>query len=445
MNLSMTDWITSVSNESCVTNEAALLSNYPSGERRLSDTSSIDTVSNRFASSLNVNDLNVSLNTLSIRAEGRWVRIHIPDIFWAIELHFLNIETPSYVPLTHSPLDTNVTPPNHDRIQITYSRHIQNDRRCAMIISSVYGNVAMIRNSIQIAQSGNNPCSCDLHMWVPIQVGVQPIIVSETSTSMNGFAGARQFQAAEERGLMEVFEARLVADPHLQFAHGGRADIRGKHNSLYNILSSYKFSMNVKFENSTIILRNNTVYGSFVTGAYMQTESMQVRFEAFQNMLGAYSSGRCGNRRFVLRSYQSKVCGDVELVMNYSSFFLKSTEWSIAIQPKPIYDRIDGPFKRLDISISNVIPQFNFKHTPHGLLGQSFDSDHMAVFGLTESFNTNPYHTRYMAEGAIEGHASDYEVTDKFSNDFVYSRFTRDGNTRSLQNLEGFIMNVLDD
>jgi len=131
--------------------------------------------------------------------------------------------------------------------------------------------------------------------------------------------------------------------------------------------------------------------------------------------------------------------------MNYSSFFLKSTEWSIAIQPKPIYDRIDGPFKRLDISISNVIPQFNFKHTPHGLLGQSFDSDHMAVFGLTESFNTNPYHTRYMAEGAIEGHASDYEVTDKFSNDFVYSRFTRDGNTRSLQNLEGFIMNVLDD
>ena len=424
MNMTSSEWILGMSNDLCSTNDDVQ-------GRRLSTST----------------DLNVSVSIESSGfVQGRWIRIHIPHVFWAIELHLEHISVDSYVPLTHTPVDTTSLPANPTNIEIRYKRHLENERRCAMIISSIYGNIAMVKNSIQIAQYGNNPCACDLYMWIPQQFN-QPIAVSQTSTAMNGFGGARQFTRAEERAIVETFEARLVADPHLQFAHGGRADIRGKHMGVYNLLSSYKFSLNIKFENSTITLRDKIVYGSFVTSAYIRADStqrLQISFNAFQNMLGAYAIGRCDNRRFILRSYQMKTCGDVHLLMNYSSLSLQTPEWNIAIQPKPIYDRIDGPFKRLDISISNSISQFNFRHTPHGLLGQSFDSDHMAVFGLIESFDTTPYRTRYMAEGAIEGRASDYEMANEFSTDFAYSRFDVNGQTRSLQNLEGFILNVID-
>ena len=45
---------------------------------------------------------------------------------------------------------------------------------------------------------------------------------------------------------LNSFGSRAFQDPHLNFAHGGQADFRGRHNVLYNFLSAPGLSVNVK-------------------------------------------------------------------------------------------------------------------------------------------------------------------------------------------------------
>ena len=70
---------------------------------------------------------------------------------------------------------------------------------------------------------------------------------------------------------------------------------------------------------------------------------------------------------------------------------------------------------------------------PHGLIGQSFDGDSMAVDGKKDhyrelwwsqsSFKGREITTEAQAEGAIEGSGEDYRVADTFETDFKYRRF----------------------
>ena len=57
------------------------------------------------------------------------------------------------------------------------------------------------------------------------------------------------------------------------FANGGRADFRGKHNSLYNYLSAPGLSINVCLEEALYTLRDGQllVNGTFMTEAHVGT------------------------------------------------------------------------------------------------------------------------------------------------------------------------------
>ena len=48
--------------------------------------------------------------------------------------------------------------------------------------------------------------------------------------------------------------AIVIKDPHLNFAFGGKADFRGRHNALYNFLSTPSLSVNVKIEEAIFTL-----------------------------------------------------------------------------------------------------------------------------------------------------------------------------------------------
>jgi len=71
--------------------------------------------------------------------------------------------------------------------------------------------------------------------------------------------------------------------------------------------------------------------------------------------------------------------------------------------------------------------------SPHGLIGQSFDGDGIAVDGKKDhyrelwwrqtSFKGNEIVTEAQAEGAIEGIGDDYRMDDFFATDFKYKRF----------------------
>ena len=87
---------------------------------------------------------------------------------------------------------------------------------------------------------------------------------------------------------------------------------------------------------------------------------------------------------------------------------------------------------------------------PHGLIGQTFDKDDVAVDGALDDYTGVPTPggkpgdtyvvTKAMGEGAIEGVAADYEIplSAPFTVDFKYSRFhAREAAPRNISALQG--------
>uniref|UniRef100_A0A7S0L293 Uncharacterized protein n=1 Tax=Coccolithus braarudii TaxID=221442 RepID=A0A7S0L293_9EUKA len=86
----------------------------------------------------------------------------------------------------------------------------------------------------------------------------------------------------------------------------------------------------------------------------------------------------------------------------------------------------------LDVHVTPLYDVERELIAPHGLVGQSFDGDALAVDGkkdyLVSSRNKHPTEarTKAQAEGAIEGEIEDYRVADGFSTNFSFSRFDSD-------------------
>jgi len=81
---------------------------------------------------------------------------------------------------------------------------------------------------------------------------------------------------------------------------------------------------------------------------------------------------------------------------------------------------------RLDMSFQPIGPRANVDSVaPHGLIGQTFDHDQVAIDGAQDDYSGNVVVTKAMGEGAIEGTAADYAVSvqDPYSVDFKFSRF----------------------
>ena len=63
---------------------------------------------------------------------------------------------------------------------------------------------------------------------------------------------------------------------------------------------------------------------------------------------------------------------------------------------------------------------------PHGIIGQSWDGDNIAVSGKVDDYKDRvEVTTTAMAEGAIEGSANNYAQSNAFDVDFKYSRFAK--------------------
>ena len=91
----------------------------------------------------------------------------------------------------------------------------------------------------------------------------------------------------------------------------------------------------------------------------------------------------------------------------------------------------------------------SFKHhapgiaqsAPHGIIGQSYDYDGIAVDGAKDVYNTaagGEFTTVAQAEGAIEGTHSDYLMESPFATAYKYSQFNNKGATvRDARKLAG--------
>jgi len=81
--------------------------------------------------------------------------------------------------------------------------------------------------------------------------------------------------------------------------------------------------------------------------------------------------------------------------------------------------------KRLDVAIRPRKEVASLRVAPHGLIGQTFDGDAMAIDGAVDDYSTDIVTTKAMGEGAIEGLPTDYEISrsDPFSPSFKYARY----------------------
>jgi len=102
---------------------------------------------------------------------------------------------------------------------------------------------------------------------------------------------------------------------------------------------------------------------------------------------------------------------------------------------EPIYNLVHGASHwRFDIAMRKLDGTIFAKEFgdssascfPHGIIGQSYDGDNMAVSGKTDDYtNRVEVTTTAMAEGAIEGSAADYALSGAFDTGFKYSRFAK--------------------
>jgi len=230
-------------------------------------------------------------------------------------------------------------------------------------------------------------------------------------------------------------------DPHIRGAHGDVFDFKGEDKVVYSMFSARGFAVNARFDHDVYSLGDTEVHGSFITKAYVsvqlpgQKDAVQISFDATRPDLAQLAIGR---RRtglaispFGVNEANIDTFTQDELVvtlskphMNTAVLEVSDGFWRVVCKARLYpYSTTNKEKKRLDISFSQLNKDAAAKVAPHGLVGQTFDGDNIAVDGAQDDYQGKVVVTKAMGEGAIEGTASDYAVPTPFSVDFAYSRF----------------------
>jgi len=234
-----------------------------------------------------------------------------------------------------------------------------------------------------------------------------------------------------------------LGDPHLTLPHGGRADFRGRHDGIFNFLSAHDLSVNVQISNSSFVLYSAetsakfTVHGTFITEAHLVGRTSKhrffnVTFAADRGVATAScapaSEANKADPTITIGKGRGGSCDNlrIEMAPNDVMMTLTTPDWQVTIAQRRILGRISGPHQRLDLNIQLQTAEHKLPTSPHGIIGQAWDGDGLAVHGNVDEYPTTDgaVLTSYaMAEGAIEGVADDYEVASRYETGFKFSRF----------------------
>ncbi|EOD30059.1 hypothetical protein EMIHUDRAFT_462926 [Emiliania huxleyi CCMP1516] len=235
---------------------------------------------------------------------------------------------------------------------------------------------------------------------------------------------------------LNSFGSRAFQDPHLNFAHGGQADFRGRHNVLYNFLSAPGLSVNVKIQEAVFTIHDGalTVNGSFLVEAHVVARFANQR-SAKASFWGSELSetnfgwqvinGTCVGRPFRFGRRGHKTCYGLKMAMAYSSATFELGNWTVTVHGMQSCKGclIAGPEHRLDLGFS-ARGDAPSRDRPHGIVGQSYAAPFHARHGKKDLYPwSGHYTTSAQAEGAIEGTASEYEMQSAFATEFAFSRF----------------------
>ena len=225
-----------------------------------------------------------------------------------------------------------------------------------------------------------------------------------------------------------------VSQPRLGFAFGGYADFRGRNNTLFNVFSVPHLSLAMRTMDAiTLMPRPSLVYGSFFTEAHFVTTTFPSRYETHVSIYSNESGFRVYNAEQQItlncaRPWCDFQMEDVRFFSKSRTIVVLARGWEFRItKPRVEYPTKNSPCRRLEVSIRPRSQTADFHQTftwaPHGLLGQSFDSNRLAVDGRQTNFEVAVVNMTEQAEGAIEGTYEDYIVFAPFDTEFRFSRY----------------------
>ena len=231
-----------------------------------------------------------------------------------------------------------------------------------------------------------------------------------------------------------TFPVTARNDPHFRLPHGGRADIRGEDGAIYNLLSAKNVSLSALFEAADFTWSKRSVHGTKMAAAFWV-----IRTYSNDTVTVSYTAAVHGQERYAIVSVVGAEATDNKLHVDAAMPFklsnlavtlvgrkliVETDKWQMAASADPF------PFPILNkgkvLMNIEVTPKYDADKdvvAPHGIFGQAYDDDEMAVNGAVDSPTGNEWTTKAQGEGAIEGSIADYKLADGFSTDFKYSRF----------------------
>jgi len=221
-------------------------------------------------------------------------------------------------------------------------------------------------------------------------------------------------------------------DPHLHLPHGGRADFRGKDNTVFNLLSAKDVSLNVRFAADDFAWAKRLVHGTKMAAAYwtIRTESGKVLTIEFKSVKfdPVAVVREKGHRDVEVRPGQpAVVVEDVQVAMlSAKALTVVNKKWrfSAISSPFPFGKKLANKDKvLLDVAIQPLYEVEADVVAPHGIIGQAYDGDTIAVSGKLDADRSGETTTTAQAEGAIEGTWEDYIMETPFATDYKFSRF----------------------
>merc|ERR1712226_344611 len=121
------------------------------------------------------------------------------------------------------------------------------------------------------------------------------------------------------------------------------------------------------------------------------------------------------------------VVDDVIVSMVGKTLSVRNSKWLFTAITSPYpFGEIETNKNKvlLDVAVQPLYDPDTDPVAPHGVLGQAYDQDKLAVNGkLDTEVKSGATTTTAQAEGAIEGTWEDYIMEDKFSTKFKYARY----------------------
>jgi len=202
------------------------------------------------------------------------------------------------------------------------------------------------------------------------------------------------------------------------------------HGAYYNALSARNFSLNIRTEHATF----RTPYSKqLVHGSWIRETAWTVRttggriistsFEAHQPR--SLFVAEKGQREVKLLVEGGRMTIDnLRIELRKRTLTVRTHEWLTTAESTVAFPHPNR--LRMNIRIQPLTQSALVGGVwPHGLLGQTFDGDGVAMSGDIDKYvrTGKAVDTQAQAQGAIEGRASDYLTAHRFATDFKYSRF----------------------